>query len=461
MKTVTVPIIPKTSNFAKINKPHEPNLKAICVFSAIGFFLDQDTYWKDEICLKPATINTIDDNGYLIDSKAWFKWHYSPEEKGFDRTLQEFSNLFETIIDEQVRDKQVILPLSGGVDSRTQAAALSRLNKKVSSFSYSFKNGYPEASIANKIAKTCNFSFKEFTIEDGYLWTCIDDLASINQCYSEFTHPRQMAISNEFNEMGEVFSLGHWGDVLFDSLKPNISDEDELSQYIIKKIVKKGGMELGSSLWLQWNIPGHFKEYLTQRIHDLLQSIEIDNLSAKIRAFKSLYWAPRWTSTNLSVYSKAHTITLPYYDDKMCQFICTVPEEYLANRQLQIAYIKEASPKLASIIWQEHRPFNLLNYNFNKAPYNLPYRIINKISRLLKTSFGKKYIQRNWELQFLGKQNDALLKQYIFDSTFLEFISKELISEFYNKFKTEDSVYYSHPISMLLTLSLWKTKFYH
>lgn len=459
MKTVTVPIIPKVSTFAKIDKSHEPNLKAICVFSAIGFFLDQDTYWKDEICLKPATINTIDDDGYLIESKPWFTWHYTPNEKSFESTLLEFSNLFETIIDEQVSDSQVILPLSGGLDSRTQAVALSRLNKKVSSFSYSFKNGYPEARIAKQIAKTCHFNFQDYTIEPGYLWSCIDDLASINQCYSDFTHPRQMAISNEFKEMGDVFSLGHWGDVLFDSQKPYLLDEGELPQFIIKKIVKKGGMELASSLWAQWNIPGKFEDYLIQRIHDLLQAIEIDNLSAKIRAFKSLYWAPRWTSTNLSIFSKAHTITLPYYDDSMCQFICTVPEAYLANRRLQIAYIKEASPKLAKITWQEQKPFNLLNYNFNKTPYNLPYRIINKMNRLLKSSYGEKYIQRNWELQFLGKQNDTYLKQYIFDSKFLSFIPKEVILEFYNKFKNEDAVYYSHPISMLLTLSLWKTKF--
>ena len=57
-----------------------------------------------------SDINTIDDNGYLIESKPWFKWHYTPEEKSFEKTLQEFSNLFETIIDEQVKDKQVIQP---------------------------------------------------------------------------------------------------------------------------------------------------------------------------------------------------------------------------------------------------------------------------------------------------------------------------------------------------------------
>ena len=48
----------------------------------------------------------------------------------------------------------------------------------------------------------------------------------------------------------------------------------------------------------------------------LLDRIAIQNTSAKVRAFKSMYWAPRWTSINLSVFEAAHPITLPYYDDQ-------------------------------------------------------------------------------------------------------------------------------------------------
>jgi len=451
MKTQIIPIKP---TFAKLAAPHQLNKKAICIFTATGFFLDQDSYLKDEIVLPPASENVVDKNGFLKESKPYFKWHYSPRDISFDQALKEFTKLFHTIIEEQVGDKKVILPLSGGLDSRTQAVALKALGKKVYSYSYDFKGGYPETKIAKQIAKACGFEFQEFHIEKGYLWNCIEDLAKINHCYSDFTHPRQMAIIDEFDKMGEVFSLGHWGDVLFDKMVDRQLTKKEELQIIIKKIVVKGGMELATALWKQWELEGDFETYLNKRIQKLLEGISIKNSSAKIRAFKSMYWAPRWTSVNLSVFSEKKRVTLPYYDDRMCEFICTIPEEYLADRKLQIAYIKQQNPELAKITWQENKPFNLYNFKNNKSPYNLPYRILNKLQRETKSLLGKPYVQRNWELQFLGKENKKVLERYLFSEGLKELVPEEITRNFYRKFETQDQVQYSHPVSMLLTLGL-------
>ena len=455
MSNIKTPIIPPHQQFAKVAAPQELDHKAICIFAATGFFLDTDTYWKNKKVLPAASENTLDENGFLIESKPWFQWHYSPRDISFETALEEFTSLFEQIIAEQVKDNKVILPLSGGLDSRTQAVALAKLKKEVTAYSYAFKGGYSESAIGKKIAKASNFDFKEFTIEPGYLWPKLEELASLNDCYSEFTHPRQMAVLDELKKMEGVFSLGHWGDVLFDRGTPEGTREEDLLDIIIKKIVKKGGMELATALWQEWNLEGDFESYLRERIAGLLKKIDIENPSAKFRAFKSLYWAPRWTSVNLSVFEAAHPIRLPYYDDRMCEFVCTIPEEYLADRKLQIAYIKQQNPALAKITWQDHRPYNLYTFERNKSPHNLPYRIGNKLKREVRSKMGKPYIQRNWELQFLGMENDEKLQQWLFEANLHPFLSKPLIACFYNNFKAVDAVKYSHPLSMLLTLCFW------
>ena len=70
--------------------------------------------------------------------------------------------------------------------------------------------------------------------------------------------------------------------------------------------------------------------------------------------------------------------------------------------------------------------------------------------------FAKKIIQRNWELQFVGKENEAALQKWLFENkSFQELIPKDLVADFYNKFTNKDAVYYSHSVSMLLTLSLF------
>ena len=449
-------IIPIHQTFVKIKgEPEELDYKSICLFAATGFFWDDSTYWKNQKVLRPATINTIDKNGYLVDSKAYFEWFYEPNTQSFETSVQQYQSLFEQIVDEQIGDQEVILGLSGGLDSRNQAIALHKLGKKVSSYSYSFQGGYKEHEISAQIAKACDFDFKALEIKPNKLWKYIDELAEINQCYSEFTHPRQMAILKDLKKMNGVFSLGHWGDVLFSQGADKEIQEQDLVQYIQDKVIKKGGLTLATSLWKSWGIEGDFSTYLNDTTQRLLNSINIKNSSAKVRAFKSKYWAPRWTSINLSVFEAAHPITLPYYDDRMCEFICKIPEEHLANRRIQIAYVLQNNPKIAKITWQEQKPFNLTNFHKNKTPYNLPYRVTDKLKRIFEEKRGKKFIERNWELQFLGKENQSHLESYLFSDDFKNFIDPTVVKDIYQKFQTQDQVIYSHPVSMLLTLSKW------
>ncbi len=452
MQKIKTNIIPTQPTF--IGEKTNLDYKAICVFSALGFFLENDTFYENQKTLLPAH-NYVLDKNKILSKKAYFKWHYATIERSFDKIVDEFSLLFETVIQDQVQDKKVILPLSGGLDSRTQAVALHHLKKEVHSYSYSFQNGLHESGYGKKVAAVCDFSFTDLTITNGYLWNTIDNLAQINGCYSEFTHPRQMAVVEELTNMGDVFNLGHWGDVLFDDMgvADNLPFQNQID-ILYKKVIKKGGLEIANQLWQSWNLEGNFEDYLRERLTSLLRKVDIsESANAQIRAFKSLYWAPRWTSTNLSIFESVKPITLPYYDNRMCEFICSVPEKYLAGRQIQIEYIKRRNPKIAKIEWQQHRPFNLYNYHFNKVPYNIPYRVYNKLSRTIKP---QKFVQRNWELQFLGKQNEKFLEHYLFkNENFLNEVSLDIVKDIYKKFKEKDAIYYSHSLSMLLTLSLF------
>jgi hypothetical protein len=141
---------------------------------------------------------------------------------------------------------------------------------------------------------------------------------------------------------------------------PDDASTEEQVALLLKKIVKQDGLLLAERIWESQGFSGDFMTYFKKRITKLLVGINIPNsANAQIRAFKSLYWAPRWTSINLSVFQAVRPITLPYYDARMCDFICSVPEQYLAGRQIQIEYIKLRMPALAKLTWQAQRPFNL------------------------------------------------------------------------------------------------------
>ncbi|MEM5564584.1 asparagine synthase-related protein [Psychroserpens sp. AS72] len=452
---INTPIIPAKLQFIKkADAEHTLHLEAICIFMATGFFMDEDTYWHDLVCLSPAHQHELDEQGYLIKSTPSFQWHYTPREITFETALEEYIDLLTKITRKQVGDSPVILPLSGGLDSRSQALIFKNLPNPVQSFSYAFQNGYQEHQIAKKIATACDFDFKAFTIPKGYLWGSINELSKLINGYSEFTHPRQMAVLPELKQMEGVFSLGHWGDVLFDRGVPEGLKNSEVIPFLLKKMVKPKGMELAEKLWQYWELEGDFKSYLIARIETGLDKIKIAELSAKIRAFKTSQWAHRWTTTNLCVFEAAHPITMPYYDDEMCEFICTIPEAYLSDRRLQIAHLKQ-DKALSNITWQENKPFNLNNFQYNRSPYNIPYRVFNKLKRVGQGLIGKPYIQRNWELQFVGNENVKQLESHLFEDKFNHWIPQTIIKEVYQDFNHGDAVASSHAVSVLLTLSLW------
>jgi len=420
------------------------DLKAIVFYVATGFFFENDTFWKDT---KWEALN--------YEKQPW---KYEPRKISFDDAVEEFAQLFHKIIDEQTREGKVILPLSGGLDSRTMAVALKHLGKTPFTYSYRFTGSFNETSYGKKIAQTLGWEFEDITIPPSYLWDQIEEAGNLNGCYSEFTHARQVAVAERLSKKGDVWLLGHWGDVLFDDMhvNPKATFEEQVD-VLQNKVLKKGGLELAKDLWKAWNLEGDFEVELKKRITKMHQRINIDNVNARVRAFKSLYWATRWTSTNLVYFSHYNPMALPYYDDRMCEFIMTLPEEFLADRKIQIAYIKKYSPELAKIAWQEKAPYNLYNYHKHLTKAHLPFMILRKLKHVINHKvLGKPLVQRNWEIQFLGNENEEKLKTWLFDNQkFKDFVPKELVESYFEKFKNKDGVYWSHPLSMLLTLSVF------
>lgn len=472
MTKITLPIIPINQIFYNsaskevISWPIYHNgaldYKSIATFCSLGFMLDDDTYYDDIKVCKPSTEYHINEKNQIISQQKTWNWHYSPKEGSFNKIVDEFSHLMDNLIKKKINDKSILLPLSGGLDSRTLFVPVKTKSNLILS-SYEFEEGFSETETAKELSQ--QFSIPLFTqkIQRGYLWNKIDELYEFNHCFTDFTHPRQVDAINNWKGLGEVILLGHWGDVLFDKQanSDNISNDEQIIQ-LKKKIIKSGGSELANDLWKIWSIEGSFESYITERLEKLYNNIEVDHPSARMRAFKSLYWAPRWTSINLSIFNKAGEIVLPYYSDEMCKFICTVSERYLEGRKIQIEYIKKNCPEAARLPWQKYNPLNLYQYQRFNQPQYFFVRALKKINRIFQRFLliSPDQITRNWELQFLGDQNFTQLKKNLLgENKFNQLIPPNIIEDYLEKFQV-NPVKYAHPLSMLLTLAVFSNKYY-
>jgi asparagine synthetase B (glutamine-hydrolysing) len=440
-----------SSRHERTGQRDELDLEAICAFAAIGYFMEDKTYYRGFKSLPPASVVTTDDNGTILRAEPYFKWHYSPRDISLKRAVSEFADLFEGILSEN-KDDSWTIPISGGLDSRTLVAAASHLNRRFKGYSYAFRNGHDETMYGKRMSELLNFDFTSFVIESGTLWNYIGDIAGTNQCYSEFTNGRQYAVYDKLKSLGGTFVLGHMGDLIFDDMHvPEGIPDDVLFDIHWKRTVKPHGFELGERLWRNWNLTGDFGEYLRDSMRKTFDRIDIKESNPKLRAFKSWTHVLRWTSTNLGIFRDFGPNLIPYLDNRMIEFICTVPEKWLSGRQIQIEYLKMRSPSLSRIPWQSHLPFNLYNYRLDRAPINTPYRAFMKMRRVLE---GRKVTTRNWEIQFLGPENEARLGDMLTgDTRFNDWIPAEISRNCLEAFLRRNTPSHFQPVTMLLTLS--------
>ena len=71
--------------------------KALTVFCALGFMLDDQTFYKNIKTCRPATKYKLN-NTTILGSKQYWKWNYNPINRKFSDILDEFSTLLENSI---------------------------------------------------------------------------------------------------------------------------------------------------------------------------------------------------------------------------------------------------------------------------------------------------------------------------------------------------------------------------
>ena len=466
---ISIPIIPSDQTFINVHSNkivswsnssnYSLDYKSLAIFSSLGFMLDDETHFKELKVCKPGWDYELDDKQNIIQKYKRWNWYYEPKYNQFNDVLNDFSMIINEFVSKQTYNKSVLLPISSGLDSRSLFVPISNKNA-ITLASYEFEGGFNESFAGEMISKLYNIPFYKNKIQSGYLWNKIEELYRLNNCFTDFTHPRQVDVIQFWKSLGEVILLGHWGDVLFDrQASDKCISHDEQIVKLKHSITKSSGLELAKDLWEAWSLESTFESFLEDRLSILYKQINIDEPSSKMRAFKSLYWAPRWTSINLSFFKSMGEIVLPYYSEEICNFICDVPEDFLAGRKIQIEYIKKYCPNIALIPWQQYYPCNLNNYSKFNNTYYLFLRSINKAKQIVAeyVSKTKPIVERNWEIQFLGENNFDQLYNMLED---IQIIPKTITKKYLDNFLL-NPIKYAHSVSVLLTLSFFSKKYYN
>lgn len=436
-------------HLVRTHSQRELDWEAVASFFAFGFFIDDRTYYKDIRILEPASVYRIGDEGELLEHTRYWEWHHEPDEtRTYDETVEQYHHLWKQAVRRVTAEGRIVLPISGGLDSRSIAAVVEN-PEMIQAYSYGYTDDSIETAISQQVAEARGMPFTAHTIQP-YLFDRLHEIVSVLHGCQDVTQARQMSANAWVREHGDAVLTGLWGDVWCDQMGAADGLDEDLTSFVLHKFEKRGRH------WLLENVlPAGFDPH--EFLHDTVQSglAEMDHikdLDFRIKAYKTNRWAFRWSNASLRGFEPGATPRVPYYDNDLVDFFCTVPTEFVRDRRLQIDHLKRYAPDMATIQWQgKGTNLHLIDY---ARWLTLPGRAYRKASRMIR---GERPIQRNWEVQFLSEGGRRNLEQHLLSDGLQihELVAPAKIRALLDDFYADPGAANGYTVSMLLTFAAW------
>lgn len=428
-------------------------------FFGFGFFAADRTHLKGVRILRPATHYCFDENGRLQGEERYWRWRHAPDAaRAYDETLEEFAGLFAAVMGDLTAGGRIAVPISGGLDSRSTVARFapdSSASARPWAYSYGYGDDSIETQIAGQVAAARGLPFDKFTIRP-YLFDRLALVAAAVEGFQDVTQARQAAVVDAIDEHSDFLIAAHWGDVYLDDVGVAHSPTgDDPAATAVDKFRKPG------SDWLLDHLcrPCLSRDANTESLLRGLMVMEVDRIGPLddpdflIKALKTEQWSARWTTASLRMFQAAAFPRLPFYDTRLVDFFLTIPTAFVAGRRLQRDYLKRYAPDLARIPWQATG--RDLFHDRGDSPADVLRRAARKGRRLLT---GRRIIERNWEVQFLGRRGREGLSHWLTRPGLAlhEFVAPRAVEKLLGAFSRDPwAEKRGYTVAMLLTFSAW------
>lgn len=341
--------------------------------SMAGFTIGNKTLYKKLHSLKAGELIIFKDNNFKYIQ--YYKYFGEIEEKSYDEYIEELSevtlNMFKKMLN-QIGDRQIIVPLSAGNDSRLVVSVLKYLGAtNVKCYSYGSIGNF-EAGIAKIIAAKLGYEWKFIPLthkseKKFYASNEYKEYLAYCESYSSVPYIQSLSTIKYLKEINyidddAIFINGNSGDFIsgshinkmMKSIEKLISYE-ERKENILNNLIDKH-----FSLW------GYLKteENLSLIKKNLWNEITLACGDLKEKEFDHLYYEYSEFIDRQSSYvisgQKAyeyygHEWRIPLWDDEYLFFWQKVPAKFKINQKLYTDMLKK---KNFGNVWDNDIPVN-------------------------------------------------------------------------------------------------------
>ncbi|MGQ4876331.1 MAG: asparagine synthase-related protein [Promethearchaeia archaeon] len=398
-------------NLKELNKISEQE------FLLTGYVTGKDTLFTEikQVQAGEYLVAKEESSKITIETNRYYRYLHKdfftkPKEKLFNK-LDGISEKFIRRLIKSVNKRTIVIPLSGGYDSRYCAAMLRKLNyKNVICFSYGRK-GYWESEISKRVASKLGYKwyFVEYTKNKWKDWSNSSEWKKFLEYGNNLASlaflqdwPAIWELKKE-NKIPDdaIFVPGHTGDLLGGSWTPEplyVSKTDynldDVSNYLIKK----------HYCLLNFN-EEYKKNSFLKKITMELNGLEISDVDSFVNLCD--YWNVANRQAKFIINSvRAYEFfdyewRIPLWDNELTDFWSRVPLRYRIKKELYEEYLFENIFKKYCIL------FNNLNKKIKKInsirkikssikKINFFYRIVIKILSIKKYLLDYYTHPMNW-----------------------------------------------------------------
>ncbi len=314
------------------------------LFSSV--VLDRKTLIKHVYQVNPSSFVVFQEG--CVTQKTYYSYGVTEKEiTAYNDPQEIFSNTLRSCFNrliESTRGRQLVIPLSGGYDSRLIVAMLKKLHcNNVICYTVGRPDN-PEYNIAKKVAETLDYPYyfidnSSPEIIGGYFEDeCFKKYYAFSGAFSnlfwmyEYFGVKELVKKNIIQK-DAVFIPGHSGDFLAGSQlsKANISKQTSYSH--ITSLILSEKFAFRNALK---------NNYLREKVHDFVISREnylsysiFDDFDVQIKLPKNI-------NNSVRIYEFfGHEVRLPFWDNELMEFFRTLPVEMKYKQHFYNNYLKE------------------------------------------------------------------------------------------------------------------------
>lgn len=323
-----------------------------------GYVLEDRTLFEDIKLLPPASILTVQSNNLTINKY----WDYSFYEEGDPRLSEDeyidaFAEKLTRAVEKRVKGlDRLALSLSGGLDSRTMAAVLYRLNKSDCVKAFSFGPGHCyDVRFGKKIAQKLGFQFESTEIQPDFIQKharefqyLSEGMRSCDWAWQIHYQKRAFLKDNMHTVLG-----GFLGDAI---CAPRASwtrlinvHDDETAIDRAYKIHIDSFNEVEMARYLNPEIYKKVKNYNFEVLRETYLNAPTTNILNKAR-YANLHQRQRRSTYGFVDYSEFHVNRIsPFIDSEFVDFLLHVPPELKVKQSLYKKMLIKHFPEVVKI----------------------------------------------------------------------------------------------------------------